>query len=240
MKSHYLGAACACMFTLASAAANAALIPRLGGLAVYDTDLDITWLADANLAKSNTFGAIGIHPITGDMTWDTANDWIANMNAANYLGFSDWRLPATLTPDPGCTTNTAGATPSGDSTGYNCAASEMGHLFYTELGASAGANVQGSGKPEELAKFFNLTPNAYWSGTVFDPVAGNVWGFGFGDGRQYNNAYVGYGNLAMVVRSGDAGVVSTVPAPAAVWLFGGGLFGLLAVGRRKASIKHGK
>ena len=32
--------------------ANAALETRLGGLAVYDTDLNITWLADADYPKT--------------------------------------------------------------------------------------------------------------------------------------------------------------------------------------------
>ena len=32
--------------------ADAALVSRLGGLAYYDTVLNITWLADANFAKT--------------------------------------------------------------------------------------------------------------------------------------------------------------------------------------------
>jgi hypothetical protein len=64
--------------------AHAALESRLGGQAVYDTDLNITWLADSNLAASNTFGVSGINA-DGSMTWDTAQTWIGAMNAANYL-----------------------------------------------------------------------------------------------------------------------------------------------------------
>jgi len=37
--------------------ADAALFSRLGGQAVYDDDLDITWLADADLSVTNDFGA---------------------------------------------------------------------------------------------------------------------------------------------------------------------------------------
>ena len=33
------------------------------------------------------------------MQWATAQAWIAAMNTAAYLGFSDWRLPTT--PDSG-------------------------------------------------------------------------------------------------------------------------------------------
>ena len=43
------------------------------GAACYDDVLDITWLADADLAASNTFGVSGIDSF-GLMSWDTAND----------------------------------------------------------------------------------------------------------------------------------------------------------------------
>jgi len=53
-----------------AAPAQAALFDRGGGL-IYDDVLDITWLQDANLAASNTFGVGGIDA-AGWMTWDTA------------------------------------------------------------------------------------------------------------------------------------------------------------------------
>jgi len=84
------------MFALS---AQSELVPRLGGQAYYDTVLDITWLADANLAASNTFGVSGIHS-WGGMTWDTAQSWLMAMNAdggTGYLGYNNWRLP-TVTP----------------------------------------------------------------------------------------------------------------------------------------------
>ncbi len=37
--------------------AEAALMSRLGGLAVYDTDRNITWLKDANYAKTSGYDA---------------------------------------------------------------------------------------------------------------------------------------------------------------------------------------
>jgi hypothetical protein len=40
--------------------AQATLISRLSGQAYYDDVLDITWLANANLAAGNTFGVGGI------------------------------------------------------------------------------------------------------------------------------------------------------------------------------------
>lgn len=98
--------ACAGIFGLAiTTSANAALVSRLNGTAVYDTDLGITWLADANLAGSNTFGVSGISILpssAGQMNWGTAQNWIVAMNNANYLGYNDWRLPATQYPDASC------------------------------------------------------------------------------------------------------------------------------------------
>ena len=81
---------------------------------------NITLIADANLAASNTFGTADIDS-DGSMTWDTASDWIANMNAANYLGFNDWRFPATPQPDSSC-----GSQSGGFSFGSGCTGSRDG------------------------------------------------------------------------------------------------------------------
>lgn len=67
-----------------------------GHEAVYDDVLDITWLADANLAASNSFGVSTLDP-NGNMFWSTGLDFIDAMNTsdggAGYLGFNSWRLP---------------------------------------------------------------------------------------------------------------------------------------------------
>ncbi len=62
------------------ASAHAGLIDRGNGL-VYDADLNITWLQDANLSGL-TF------------TWDEANSWAENLVFQNY---NDWRLPVSDT-----------------------------------------------------------------------------------------------------------------------------------------------
>jgi len=54
-----------------SVSARADLQPRLGGAAVYDTDLNITWLTNANLAATNMFGTAGISA-DGRMSWGAA------------------------------------------------------------------------------------------------------------------------------------------------------------------------
>jgi len=70
----------------------------------------------------------------------------------------------------------------------------------------------------------------------FAPVPGNGWGFGTFNGFQYAVSKNDFNFFAWAVRSGD---VSVVPIPAAVWLFGSGLIGLLGVARRrKAAPAH--
>lgn len=144
---------------------QATLVSTLGGQAVYDTSRNLTWLADANLAATNTFGVSGINP-GGTMNWFTAQSWIGAMNTANYLGYHDWRLPTTLQPDATC----------GYSGGYNCTGSEMGHLFYNELGGVAGNSILATHNAN-LALFQNVQSNIYWSGTEYAQDTYNAWRF---------------------------------------------------------------
>ncbi len=58
----------------------------------------------------------------------------------------------------------------------------------------------------------------------------DAWRFNFGGGSQGSGGKEDFDDFAWVVRSGD---VSAVPVPAAVWLFGSGLIGLLGLARRK-------
>lgn len=92
-----------CLVIGFSLQAKAALVARdldgnfaNGHEAVYDTVLDITWLANANLALSNTFGVSGINS-DGLMFWNTANNWISAMNTSNngsgYMDVDTWRMP---------------------------------------------------------------------------------------------------------------------------------------------------
>lgn len=239
-RSQLPGAVCTCVLTFITATSQAALVSQLGGQAVYDTDLDITWLANANLASSNSFGVAGIG-LFGLMDWDTANHWIMAMNAdggTGYLGFNDWRMPTTLVPDSSCI-NSFDGTPSNDAQGLNCTGSEMGHLFYTEFGAQSmlGGYALDTANPDELAKFSaigydnNITRH-YWSATEYvlapAPATAAMF-FNFDSGEQLaSGKYVS--EFVWAVRSGD---VAAVPVPASLWLFGSGLLGLIGISRHK-------
>lgn len=223
-----------------STSVNAALLGRdLNGSpgsleAYYDTVLDITWLADANLAASNTFGVTGIVP-GGYMTWAKAVEWIAAMNTANYLGVNTWRLPTvTDTGASGCNFAYTGT-----DCGWNVDLStgEMAHLYYSTLGnlgyyTTSGIGPQPGWGLSNTGPFSNLQPYVYWSGTTYAPNPSNAWDFGFYSGAQnnYDKSFSSYGFYAWAVSPGDVG--AAVPVPAAAWMFGSAL-GVLGWIRRR-------
>jgi hypothetical protein len=207
--------------------AHAQLIDRGNGL-IYDVDKDITWLANASLAANDDFGVSGVMA-DGRMHWSVANNWVAAMNDNNYLGNSSWRMPVAIFPDPNCTIDGSGNT---DSAGLNCNQSEMGHLFYDELMGTSGESSFVTGDPELLALFENIKLDGYWTGTPFLPDPENqIWTFNFAPGNQDADDIPGGLLHVWAVHDGDIGAV---PIPAALWLFGSGLLGLIGIARRKS------
>jgi hypothetical protein len=226
-------AATAAFLCLTTATAGAALIGRApvtpGGndyRVVYDTDRNVTWLADANAGAGTTFDD-GWSSTDGGMTWSSAQAWIASLNSANFLGVNNWRLPVTAQPDATCNGQDyySGYPPQGF--GYNCAASEMAHLFYGEIGGVAGRYIS-EVHNDNFALFRNVQDNQYWSATVFGPDPVNAWVFTFGIGFQYR---LSFGNeiYAWAVRDGD---LAPVPLPAVGWLLAPSL-GAIRFARRR-------
>jgi len=198
-----------------AASAHAILID-LGGGMIYDQDLNITWLADANTAGA-------------PMTWADANSWALNLV---YGGYDDWRLPTTLQPDSSCSFQSLGGT---FSLGNSCTGSEMGHLFYNELGGTAGSSILSSSDPD-LALFTNIQADGYWSGTEFD--TSNAWYFLMDNGDQnFGHKSDEFPLYAWAVRDGGATdpspSPSQVPEPGTLLLMGSGIAGLIGFGRKK-------
>ena len=84
---------------------------------IYDSVQRITWLGDANWAKTSGFDP------DGEMTWAEARTWTGRLTIG---GFSDWRLP--ITSDETCR-------------GAGCTNSEMGHLFGVEGVSSSNSGL---------------------------------------------------------------------------------------------------
>ncbi|MEZ5543573.1 MAG: hypothetical protein R3F42_16285 [Pseudomonadota bacterium] len=174
-------------FVLVADGAHAALQARGGGL-VYDTELNVTWLADANFAASEltaarvseivaTAGPIAGHALSaaeflhddsgafnGRMTWWAAMAWTEQLvyyNSAYGVSYSDWRLPRSAGPDPTCKT-LAGAART-DGLGFSCTGGELGHLFYSELGGTAALSwgSLATGTDPDLQQFSNLRLDFY-------------------------------------------------------------------------------
>lgn len=223
----------------ATAGANAALVSALGGQVVNDTDLNIIWLANGNLAATVTFGVNGI-ATDGTMSWQTAQLWIAAMNTANYLGYNDWRLPTTTdTCTPSCSFSF-----SGTDWGYNNPnSSEMSHLYHTGLGNKGYYDTSGVGPLAgwglvNTGPFSNFQPGLYWSGTEYTSNTGFAWDYGFDFGYQ---AFFNKNDLmfALAIRPGQ---IDTIPVPIpslSEWALLGlagltGLFGMGAMQRRSA------
>ena len=53
---------------------------------VYDNNTELTWMSSPNMTNTP--------PVKTDrMTFTAAQSWVATVNAANYGGFNDWRIP---------------------------------------------------------------------------------------------------------------------------------------------------
>lgn len=216
-----------CALFASSGAAQAALIDRGGGL-IYDDVLNVTWLQDANYAKTSGYDADGM------MTWSQATIWASSLSyldSVRNVTYTDWRLPTvTDTGTSGCNFAIGGT-----DCGYNVdtATGEMARLFFDELHNKSYINSSGAWEPRSgltnSGPFGNLQSSDYWYGTELN--TSSAWYFYFNRGIQdaggkYNNYF------AMAVRPGD---VTTVPVPAAAWLLGSGLLGMFGVAKRKSN-----
>jgi hypothetical protein len=173
-----------------AAPANAPTIPAADGQTIYDPNLKVTWLADANLAATQTFGVSNINK-SGSMDYATALRWVAAMNKADngagYLGHNNWQLPTAPSKDASC----ARTGRHGESFGFHCSGSALGSLYYGSLGIRE-PNTAVRMPSNSVGPFKDFQPYLYWSGSAAaDPKQGFVT-FSFNSGFQGANVPLNY------------------------------------------------
>lgn len=209
MKPQLLGAVSACAFALGFSSANATIVQSLGARDLDGNSSTIEAYYDPNL---NITWAANQRIVFG--TWDEQVAWAANVIIG---GVGGWRLPSSDVNSDGIVVNCMGGGRPG------CEDNEMGFLF----------NEEGIGW-QTPAPFNKVSVNVFWSGTEYAPNPGPLaWigDFALGSMNFTSKQDIAF---AWAVYDGDVGIaVSSVPVPAAVWLFGSGLVGLLGVVSRK-------
>lgn len=193
-----------------SSFAQAAFIDAGGGM-VYDTELNVTWLKDANYAMTSGYDADGL------MNWNAAVAWASSLTVG---GVSGWRLPTmTTSSGGGPRPNENGQAATGATN-----ANEFGWLWYQLNG---GAYITDS---TDISPFINLPfqdgdwqsgDEWYWTS---EELGSNAW-------RMSMNCACwdsGSNKLtaewhAWAVHDGN---VANVPAPSTLLLMATGLAGI--------------
>lgn len=177
------------MAGLCTATSRAELHDMGGGL-LYDDVLDVTWLQDADYARSS-----GFKP-NGKMPWADAVQWVGQLvyhDPVRNVDIRGWRLPK-VQPVSGDRFNGRFCFDGSSDEGYNITSprSELSYMFHVNLGLSSyysptGENraqqcgAAGNGKAGYVAHVGlvrNLKSHIYWSGSSVEPYTDrNAWIF---------------------------------------------------------------
>ncbi len=227
----------AIFITCFSITSQAALLDRGNGL-IYDDILNVTWLKDANYAKTSGYDAnyakTSGYDADGIMSQADARAWTTQLN---YQGYDDWRLPK-VSPINGSDFSFPVSFDGTTDRGWNITSSqsELSYMFYVNLvnvgEKDTNGNLTGCGSNSSCLTnaglFDNLISGHYWFGNEMGDGTGWIFRTDIGLQNAFINSGFSFGVWA--VRDGD---VSTVPVPSALWLFASSLFGLLGWKRKR-------
>jgi len=74
--------------------AQSGLVPVDSDQAVYEPRIGVTWLADADLARTENFDVDGYVDTDGSMQFGTATEqWLPAMSSRHWLGKTGWSMP---------------------------------------------------------------------------------------------------------------------------------------------------
>jgi len=192
--------------------------------AYYDTTLNISWLADADMI--------------GRVDFSSASSWATSLNVAGVTG---WHLP-TINIDS-CGTDGYGDVfwSGGGICGYNvqAATSDMAHLHLVTLG-NPSASHQVDPTLQNTGPFANMQAYGYWFSQDYalnpwsgEHVTSEAWRYSFHAGRQDNldkSALL----YAWAVHDGDIGQIAPpVPEPETYALMLAGLAMMVPLARRR-------
>jgi len=206
-KLHLLGAVCGSLITTTT---NAALVGRqpatLGGTdyqAYYDDILNITWSATVN------------H--TGFDNWYNHSAWVASYSID---GISGWRLPDFDVNNDGTVVHCVNDPES------VCRDNELAYMVriygYYPMNTGPFSGLDSSGVYVSSTEY-SLDPSLVWGISLsINRTPGSI-----GTSGKSNSNFI-----AWAVYDGDI-AAAAVPVPAAIWLFGTGLLGLIGISRLK-------
>jgi hypothetical protein len=213
--------------------------------AYYETDRDITWLANANHAYTSgyTSAANGgldtdtsslsrdVKIINGMMGLDAAQTWVTNLN---INGITGWYLPKVVdTSAPSCPVIGYGD-PLFCGGKPDTSTSELAHMYFVTLGNTPQFNIpfEPDSGLTNTGPFSNLMPLPYWFNLEVDNTNGDyAWSF-FANSGGHLMRRKDEPSLAWAIHAGDVGAAVPEPQTRVLMLVGLAVASVAMRGRR--------
>jgi hypothetical protein len=229
---------------------------------LQDTNYALTQGVDdgrMNWTDANAWAAgLSYYDVVRDVSYE---DWRLPMSSPiDSLAFNI-AISNDGTTDQGYARTTTDGSDGGWRDASGTPVSELGYMFYVNLASLGKCDPDGNVDPCNLQSGSGLNDTGLFTNFSFNTIESILGRYATGtdllneaevgilDGRDYVWSFniktgnqvlqikdTGFGNLAAwAVRDGDVAALASVPVPAAVWLFGSGMLGLVGMAGRKKS-----